>query len=140
MLLPSVTADITPLAHGHCGAGKLETAITDIRDDLASTLRDVQQVAECCERHVTKPYWFRCPACNFEWREWLRPSIIFVSLSFVTDTCPNCRKRHVPACAMGLNYNISAARGNDSEHHATIEKGLGIDALPERATSDGIAG
>ena len=53
MLFQSVTADITPLAHGHCGAGKLETAITDIRDDLASALRDVQQAAECCERHVT---------------------------------------------------------------------------------------
>ena len=104
MLLPSVTADIMPLAHGHCGAGKLETAITDIRDDLASTLRDVQQVAECCDRHVTKPYWFRCAACNFEWREWLKVSIVFVSLSFVTSRCPNCRKRHVSASWMGLNY------------------------------------
>jgi hypothetical protein len=53
---------------------------------------------------------------------------------FVTDTCPNCRKRHVPACAKGLNYEISAAQRNDSEHHATIEKGLRIDALPERTT------
>ena len=59
MLFQSVTSDITPLAQGHCGAGKLETAIADIRDDLASTLRDVQQAAECCERHVTKPYWFK---------------------------------------------------------------------------------
>jgi hypothetical protein len=52
MLFQSVTSDITPLAQRHCGAGKLENAITDIRDDLASTLRDVQQAAECCERHV----------------------------------------------------------------------------------------
>jgi hypothetical protein len=104
MLLKSLTADITALAQGHCGAGKLETAITAIRDDLISTLRDLEQAAECCERRITPPYWFRCPTCNFEWREWLRPSIIFVSLSFVTDTCPNCRKRHVSASRVGLNY------------------------------------
>jgi predicted RNA-binding Zn-ribbon protein involved in translation (DUF1610 family) len=103
MLFQSVSADITPLAHGHCGVGKLEIAITDIRDDLISALRDLQQAAECCERHITHPYWFRCPACNFEWRERLRPSIIFVSLSFVTNTCPNCGRRHVSASRMGLN-------------------------------------
>ena len=103
MLLKSLTADITPLAQGHCGAGKLEVAITDIRDDPISALRDLQQAAECCERHITQPYWFRCPACNFEWREWLTPSIIFVSLSFVTNTCPNCRRRHVSASRMGSN-------------------------------------
>ena len=28
---------------------------------------------------------------------------MFVSLSFVTDTCPNCRRKHVPASSMGLN-------------------------------------
>jgi hypothetical protein len=103
MLLKSLTADITPLAQGHCGADKLEVAITDIRDDPISALRDVQQEAERCERHVTQPYWFICPACNFEWREWLTPSIIFNSLSFVTNTCPNCRKKHVSASRMGLN-------------------------------------
>ena len=53
MLFQSVSADITPLAQGHCGAGNLETAITDVRDDLASALRDLQQAAEYCERHVT---------------------------------------------------------------------------------------
>jgi hypothetical protein len=103
MLFQSVTADITPLAQGHSGVGELETAIADIRDDLASALHDPQQAAERCERRITPPYWFKCPECNFEWREWLRPSIIFVSLSFVTDTCPNCRRRHVSACRMGLN-------------------------------------
>jgi len=71
MLFQSVSADITPLAHGHCGVDKLKIAITDIRDDLISALRDLQQTAECCERHITHPYWFRCPACSFEWREWL---------------------------------------------------------------------
>ena len=29
------------------------------------------------------------------------PSIIFVSLSFVTDQCPNCGKKHVPAYKVG---------------------------------------
>ena len=51
MLCQSVSADITPLAHGHCGAGKLEIAITegkleiaitDIRDDLISALHVVR--------------------------------------------------------------------------------------------------
>jgi hypothetical protein len=50
-----LTADITPLAQGYCGAGKLETAITAIRDDLISTLRDLEQAAECCERRITPP-------------------------------------------------------------------------------------
>src|SRR3984893_16166898 len=109
MLLQSVTADITPLAHGHCGAGKLETATTDVRDDLTSALRDLQQAPEYCERHITQPYWFICPACNFEWREWLPPSIIFVSLSFVTNTYPNCRRRHVSASRMGLLADREAA-------------------------------
>jgi hypothetical protein len=86
-----------------CEVGKLEAAITDIRDDLISDLHDPQQAPERCEPRITPPYWFRCPACNFEWREWLRPSIIFVSLSFVTDTCPNCRRRHVSASRVGLN-------------------------------------
>ena len=56
MLLKSLTADITPLAQGHCGADKLEVAITDIRDDPISALRDLQQAAECCKRHITQPY------------------------------------------------------------------------------------
>jgi hypothetical protein len=103
MLLKSLTADITPLAQGHCGAGKLEVAITDIRDDPISALRDLQQAAECCERHITQPYWFICTECNFEWREWLKASIVFVSLSFVTSRCPNCRRKHVSASRMGLN-------------------------------------
>jgi hypothetical protein len=35
MLLKSLTADITPLAQGHCGADKLQQpAISDVRDDL----------------------------------------------------------------------------------------------------------
>jgi hypothetical protein len=66
MLFQSVSAGITPLAQGHCGADKLQPAITDIRDDPISALRDLQQEAEHCERHVTQPYWFICPACNFE--------------------------------------------------------------------------
>jgi hypothetical protein len=53
MLFQSVTADIMPLAQGHCGAGQLQAAITDVRDDLTSALRDLQQAPERCERHIT---------------------------------------------------------------------------------------
>ena len=35
------------------------------------------------------------------WPRLLMPSIIFVSLSFVTDQCPNCGKKHVPAYKVG---------------------------------------
>ena len=64
MLFQSVTADIIPQGQGHGGADKLQPAIADIHDDPISALRDLQQAAECCERHITQPYWFRCPACN----------------------------------------------------------------------------
>jgi hypothetical protein len=76
MLFQSVTADVIPQGQGHCGAGQLQAAITDVRDDLASALRDLEQAPECCERHITQPYWFICPECNFEWREWLKASTV----------------------------------------------------------------
>jgi hypothetical protein len=37
---------------------------------------------------------------SFEWATWLKPSITFISLSFVTERCPNCRRKHVPAFSM----------------------------------------
>jgi hypothetical protein len=40
-------------------------------------------------------------ACDYDWPRLLMPSIIFVSLSFVTDQCPNCGKKHVPAYKIG---------------------------------------
>jgi hypothetical protein len=51
MLFQSVSAGITPLAQGHCGADKLQPAITDIRDDPISALRDLQQ--EAAARYAT---------------------------------------------------------------------------------------
>jgi hypothetical protein len=42
-------------------------------------------------------YWFSCPGCKYDWATWLRPSITFVSLFFVTDECPNCHQKHVRA-------------------------------------------
>jgi hypothetical protein len=139
MLLQTSHEDIGALGREPWAAATELQAIIGT-DGSIRAVYDTEQAAESTEARIAQPYWFRCPACQFDWREWVRPSIIFVSLSFITDTCPNCKKRHVPACAKGLNYNISATRRNDSEHHATIEKGLRIDALPERATSDGIAG
>ena len=55
MLFQSVTAHVIPQGQGHCGAGQLQAAITDVRDDLASALRDLEQAPECCERHITQP-------------------------------------------------------------------------------------
>jgi len=47
---------------------------------------------------------FKCSACGYDWPSLLMPSIIFVSLSFVTDQCPNCQKRHVPAYKVGPGH------------------------------------
>ncbi len=53
--------------------------------------------AEQSEIGSARNYWFKCPVCHYDWATWLTPSITFVSLSFVTDQCPNCQKKHVPA-------------------------------------------
>ena len=55
------------------------------------------QAAQAGEIKVAQPYWFKCPVCSFDWQTWIRTSIVFVSLAFVTDECPNCQKKHVPA-------------------------------------------
>src|ERR1700732_2914144 len=99
MLTQLPNAEIIPLAKNSLGADELK--ITPIRDDSISSLPDLQKAAEPSESHVPQPYWFRCPECNFDWREWRKPSITFVSLSFVIDTCPNCGRKYVTACRMG---------------------------------------
>jgi hypothetical protein len=58
-------------------------------------------MAETSGQRVADNYWFRCSACDYDWPRLLMPSIIFVSLSFVTDQCPNCGKKHVPAYKVG---------------------------------------
>ena len=50
------------------------------------------------ETQTARNYRFECPSCNYDWATWLKPSITFVSLSFVTDDCPNCSKKYVQAC------------------------------------------
>ncbi|HEY7663010.1 MAG TPA: hypothetical protein VH934_07800 [Xanthobacteraceae bacterium] len=82
----------------------LQPAIVDIGDESIFIGGVAQQAAESSRQPRVKPYWFRCPACNFDWREWLRPSIIFISLSFITDRCPNCRRKNVRACRMGSGH------------------------------------
>jgi hypothetical protein len=48
----------------------------DIRDHSISAGDDSHQAAEPSEPRTAQPYWFRCPTCNFDWLEWLKPSII----------------------------------------------------------------
>ena len=57
----------------------------------------IGSMASHAETKTARAYWFKCPSCEYDWASWLKPSIIFVSLSFVTDRCPNCRKKHVQA-------------------------------------------
>ena len=98
MLVEAFNHDIGPLADVRLDRDK--GGIASGHDNSISSLQNAQ-LAEHCEKHNSRPYWFRCPACSFDWREWIKPSITFVSLSFITERCPNCGKRHVPACAMG---------------------------------------
>jgi len=88
----------------HLGADELRTAMVAILDKSFPVFHDVRQTAETSEIQIAQPYWFRCPTCKFDWPTWLKPSIIFVSLSFVTDECPNCRRKHVPAYKIGSDY------------------------------------
>ena len=62
---------------------------------------EIAGMAETSGQRVAENYWFKCSACDYDWPSLLTPSIIFVSLSFVTDQCPNCRKKHVPAYKVG---------------------------------------
>ena len=58
-------------------------------------------MTETSGQRVADNYWFKCTACDYDWPRLLMPSIVFVSLSFVTDQCPNCGKKHVPAYKVG---------------------------------------
>jgi hypothetical protein len=59
---------------------------------------EIGNIGAYSETQPARNYCFKCPSCKYDWTTWLRPSITFVSLSFVTDDCPNCHKRGVQAC------------------------------------------
>ena len=91
-----------PATQERLRAEELQIALSDFRENPILFTTDSLRPTKSCKRQVEQSYWFRCPVCNFDWREWIRPSIIFVSMSFITNTCPNCRKKHVVACQSGL--------------------------------------
>ena len=62
---------------------------------------EIDSATELSGFRVADNYWFKCSACDYDWPRLLMPSIIFISLSFVTDQCPNCGKKHVPAYKVG---------------------------------------
>ena len=93
MLTEGDRAKIVALEATHSETGKLSAA--------------VGQAAEAGEIKVAQPYWFKCPACRFDWQTRIRPSIVFVSLAFVTDKCPNCQRKHVPAYKGGAEKQPS---------------------------------
>jgi hypothetical protein len=95
---------VAALEHRHLGADELRTAMVAVRNKSISVFDDVRQTAETSAIQIAQFYWFRCPTCNFDWPTWLKPSIIFISLSFVTDECPNCRRKHIPAYKMEADY------------------------------------
>jgi hypothetical protein len=79
------------------GTDDLQTTVSAIRDSPIPVFNDVRQTGASDEIASTQYCWFKCSTCKFDWRSWLQPSIIFVSLSFITERCPNCRRNHVPA-------------------------------------------
>jgi hypothetical protein len=97
---------MTPMTQERLRAEELQIALSDIRDYSILFGTDNLRPTESCKRQVEQSYWFRCPVCNFDWREWMRPSITFVSMLFITNTCPNCRKKHVVAYQRVLNCHI----------------------------------
>jgi hypothetical protein len=79
----SAETDIGSLQRQHLNSDELRMAITAIGNFPKAS--------------ITQRYWFKCPGCTFDWPSWLKSSIAFVSLTFVTDQCPNCRRKSVPA-------------------------------------------
>jgi hypothetical protein len=71
---------------------------------------EIGGTAESPAIRAAEKYWFKCSACGYDWPSLLMPSIIFVSLSFVTDQCPNCQKRHVPAYKVGPGRGCASRR------------------------------
>jgi hypothetical protein len=70
-------------------------------DELGTALSAAQKRFEI---QIAQSYRFRCLICNFEWATWLKSSITFVSPSFVTERCPNCRRKRVPAFQIASNH------------------------------------
>ncbi len=86
----------------HLGADNLRMTMSVIRDAPIPVFSDMHQTAANYEIRIAQYYWFKCSTCRFDWRTWRQPSIVFVSLSFVTEQCPNCRRNHVPAYKIGI--------------------------------------
>jgi hypothetical protein len=96
-------SEIAALGQEHLGTDELQTSMVAIRDTSVPVFHDVRHTVETCDIQIAQSYWFKCPTCKFDWPAWLKPSIVFVSLSFVTDQCPNCRRKHVPAYKIGAD-------------------------------------
>ena len=97
------------------------TAITtsaessDRRNAESSDRRNNELVGEIGvdpETQTARNYGFKCPSCKYDWTSWLKPSITFVSLSFVTDDCPNCQRKYVQASTFQAAFRagLAAAR------------------------------
>jgi hypothetical protein len=100
MIFRTPQLDITKIEVAHCASDKTKPVLMEVHNE--SLLVSRNRTDEIREPPTLQAYWFRCPACNFDWREWVKSSITFISLSFITDICPNCKRRHVPAYQMGF--------------------------------------
>jgi hypothetical protein len=66
------------------------------------------------ETQTARSYGFKCPSCKYDWTSWLKPSITFVSLSFVTDDCPNCQREYVQASMFDQKGALIVARRTEA--------------------------
>jgi uncharacterized protein with PIN domain len=89
--------------------------LTAIRTSAESSDRRnnelVGEIGADPETQTARSYGFKCPSCKYEWTSWLKPSITFVSLSFVTDGCPNCQRKYVQASTFDRVSNRGAEFG-----------------------------
>jgi hypothetical protein len=109
MLVRTPKTDITKLDKGRLAEEQQHGEITSVRSELISNISEVY-AGEDSKAHVAQIYWFQCPRCKFDWREWLKPSITFISPSYISGTCPNCRTRHVAANRIETDVAVGTFR------------------------------
>jgi hypothetical protein len=95
----------------HLTTTDLQRAMSVIQDTPIPEF-NAPQMSTAWEIKIAQYYWFKCSQCNFDWRSWLQPSIVFVSLSFVTEECPNCRRKQVPAYKIGTGGTWRGHQGD----------------------------
>ena len=92
--LPPVLDYVADQARIDDALAKINADIVNLEEQCrrASGLRRVRSATrQKRERQSAITCWFKCSSCGFDWSSWLKPSITYVAMPFVTDQCPNCQ-------------------------------------------------